>query len=212
MHPYDKTYFDYQKIAGNIGGQINLTKFTGFVKPTDTVLDFGCGGGYLLKNLPCKKKLGVEINPVARATCAENGLREIYENFQPINTNSVDLVISNHALEHVEEPLSILREIHRVLRPGGKVVLYLPYDDYRNAKIYNPKNVNFHLYTWNVQLIGNCLDRAGFKNIQSRVYVHAWPKHYNFFFGRLPRPVFDFVCLLTSIRKNRRQVMAVAEK
>jgi SAM-dependent methyltransferase len=38
-----------------------------------------------------------------------------------IADEAVDLVISCHALEHVESPIHILRELRRVLRPGGKI-------------------------------------------------------------------------------------------
>lgn len=42
---YDKKYFDWQKTIGEFGGKANLFKFEDNIKNTDTVLDFGCGGG-----------------------------------------------------------------------------------------------------------------------------------------------------------------------
>lgn len=59
---YDHDYFKWQKSLGEFGGWANLSKFSEFIKETDSVLDFGCGGGFLLKNLNCKKKFGIEIN------------------------------------------------------------------------------------------------------------------------------------------------------
>ena len=43
----------------------NFHTFSDFIKETDKVLDFGCGGGYLLNELNCADKYGVDINPVA---------------------------------------------------------------------------------------------------------------------------------------------------
>jgi SAM-dependent methyltransferase len=45
---------------------------------------------------------------------------------QPIASESYDLVLSSHTLEHVANPLRALREWMRVLRPGGALVLVLP--------------------------------------------------------------------------------------
>jgi hypothetical protein len=41
-------------------------------------------------------------------------------------TESVDLIIASHVLEHVQDDKVALRELHRVLRPGGAVVLLVP--------------------------------------------------------------------------------------
>jgi hypothetical protein len=38
------------------------------------VLHFGCGGGYLLPNIDCQAKLGLEVNPVARAEANNPGV------------------------------------------------------------------------------------------------------------------------------------------
>ena len=44
-----------------------------------------------------------------------------------LETGSVDLLIANHVLEHVEDDLKALTEIRRVLKPGGRTVLQTPY-------------------------------------------------------------------------------------
>ena len=50
MTYYDKNYFDWQKQIGVLGGSLNKFKFESHVKDTDILMDFGCGGGYLLNN------------------------------------------------------------------------------------------------------------------------------------------------------------------
>jgi SAM-dependent methyltransferase len=45
----------------------------------------------------------------------------------PFEDDSFDTVVSFHVLEHVDDPWAAVREIHRVLRPGGHVVLGLPF-------------------------------------------------------------------------------------
>lgn len=55
---YKKDYFDWQKEIEKIGGKLNMFKFENEVKETDVLLDFGCGGGYLLDNFKNSKKIG----------------------------------------------------------------------------------------------------------------------------------------------------------
>ncbi|HEY4396918.1 MAG TPA: class I SAM-dependent methyltransferase [Acidimicrobiia bacterium] len=48
------------------------------------------------------------------------------DDLSPFGNSSVDFVIANHLLEHVEDPIGALLEFERVLRPGGVVYLGLP--------------------------------------------------------------------------------------
>ena len=54
MH-YDANYFRWKKEIHEMGGEAELFKFRQFVNPGDTVLDFGCGGGFILKNIDCRR-------------------------------------------------------------------------------------------------------------------------------------------------------------
>ena len=58
---YDETYFDWQRNQGLFGGRKNRATFAPYVQPTDCVLDFGCGGGYLLAQIDVAQSGGVRV-------------------------------------------------------------------------------------------------------------------------------------------------------
>ncbi|WPL18304.1 biotin biosynthesis protein BioC [Thiorhodovibrio winogradskyi] len=45
----------------------------------------------------------------------------------PFETNTFDLLLANHVLEHVDAPVMALTEIQRVIKPGGHAILQTPY-------------------------------------------------------------------------------------
>lgn len=51
----------------------------------------------------------------------------------PFEDSTFDLVIANHVLEHVDDDLKALAEVHRVLKPGGHAILQTPY----SAKLHH---------------------------------------------------------------------------
>ena len=74
---YNKEYFDWHKQISRFGAKANKFKFENEINKSDHVLDFGCGGGYLLSGLDCDKKYGIEINPPAIEEAKKNGI-EVY--------------------------------------------------------------------------------------------------------------------------------------
>jgi SAM-dependent methyltransferase len=206
-------YFAWQSAKQDVGGRIEARKFLPYVKLSDTVLDFGCGGGFTLSNIPCARRIGVEINPAARAVAQRKGL-ECYSELDAVPDQTADVVISNHALEHVPYPIAALREMVRVLKSSGLLVLVLPLDDWRTQPFYDSSDINHHLYTWTPLLIGNALSEGGFQadSIQVRVLTHAWFPGYDRAFRTLPAWLFDFGCRMYSALRKRRQLLALAHK
>jgi SAM-dependent methyltransferase len=207
---YDATYFDWQASIGEFGGWANLAKFLPYLKETDEVLDFGCGGGFLLRNIACRKRVGVEVNPSALSAAVGNGI-EGYRSVDDVPDRYVDVVISNHALEHTLRPLDELRTLRQKLRPGGRIVFVVPCESIRMK--YKPNDVSHHLYTWSPLSLGNLFAEAGFTVIESRPYIHKWPPGYRQLARVVGRKTFDLVCRIYGhLERSWFQVRVIGHK
>lgn len=209
MVQYNKDYFDWQKNIGAFGGVANLFKFDPYIKSEDTVLDFGCGGGFLLHNLQVRAKAGVEINPEARKAAVEQEIK-VYPSIDEVPDDFATVVISNHALEHVYCPYDTLKALLPKIKDGGQIVFVVPHQ--KPDEAYIEDDVNQHLYTWNPLTLGNLAKAAGYVNIQADVIQHAWPPKYQQLYQKHGQKKFDRICKKHARKKKIYQVRVVASK
>jgi len=202
-------YFGWQSRIGDAGAVLNRWKFESHISSEQVVVDFGCGGGSLLAGFEARRRIGVEVGDAARAAAAARGL-ETVASAAELESESADLVISNHALEHVLDPVTELQELRRALRPGGRLVLWLPLDDWRSERRHDPDDVNHHLYAWTPLLLGNLLAETGFEVHECRVVASAWLAWYTRLSQVLPRPLYRALTRVTAVCLRRRQLAAVA--
>lgn len=171
---YNAKYFnDYQKKIGEFGGLANKFKFEKYIKKEDSILDFGCGGGFLLKNLNAKFKQGIEINPIARNYCINELKIDCYESIDEIENNSIDVIISNHALEHTSDPFNIISILYQKLKKNGKIIFVVPLDSFLYK--YYENDVNKHLYSFSPMNLGNLFFANKFKVLKTGIIYHKWP-------------------------------------
>lgn len=204
---YDEKYFDWQKKVGTFGGKANLFKFEQYISPDSVVLDVGCGGGYLLEAIQCRKKYGVEINEAARNVANAKGIicEECIDN---IPSDSVDIIISNHCLEHVTNPYEMLVGLKRVLHKNGKVIFVVPNE---NSFQINENDRDMHLYTWNPQQLANLFSVAGYKVVRADSIKHKWVPKYLLVQRLGGWKIFHFLCKLwCRIRRTGYQTRVVA--
>jgi SAM-dependent methyltransferase len=69
---------------------------------------------------------GLDLDPDARSNDALAAIAIFDGERFPFSAASFDLCVSNYVVEHVRDPALHLREVHRVLRPGGAYVLRAP--------------------------------------------------------------------------------------
>lgn len=207
---YDDNYFSRQALIGNFGGWADLSKFNKFISEDDDVLDFGCGGGYLLRNLQCHRKVGIESNKLAAEKAKQNAI-EIYSNSKDVPDNYVDKIISNNALEHTLQPFDEIKTLYLKLRKGGKIVFVVPCESI--SKAYRADDINHHLYSWSPMSLGNLFTEAGYILIESKPYIHKWPPYYKTIAKLGGRTFFEITCRIYGrIERSWFQVRAIAEK
>ena len=192
---YNAEYFQWQKDIGFFGGRVNKRKFESYIKPSDKVIDFGCGGGYLLANLKCHEKLGIEVNPEARKNAAKLGINAV-ATIDEVPNDWADVIISNNALEHTHYPLKELEGLYHKLKPGGKIIFVVPCENI--SYHYVPEDVNQHMYSWSPMCAGNLFTLAGFQVTESKPYMHKWPRRYTLWYRLLGESLFHRLCQLWS--------------
>jgi len=207
---YNQEYFNWYKKIGEFGGVINKSKFEKYIDKNDIVLDFGCGGGYLIKELNCKEKHGVEINPTAIEVAKKN-LVKIIDNSNDLENNYYDKIISNHCLQHCENPFIELKNLYKCLKKNGLIILVTSCAN-KNLS-YKPNDINYQLYSWSPMNLGNLLDAAGFELIEIKKLNFKWIPKYEFLYKILNNKIFNFLCYLYSLTNTKiTQIIAIGKK
>jgi SAM-dependent methyltransferase len=105
--------------------------FQRYIQPTDTVLDVGAGYCEFINHIVCARKIALDLNEDT-PRYANPGVQVVqcYSNaMTPLSDSSVDVAFASNFFEHMPTKtifLQTLREIHRVLRPGGKLLILQP--------------------------------------------------------------------------------------
>ena len=111
------------------------------------ILDVGCGSAWLADHF--SNYTGIDSAPEAVAAAGERGrsvtLVRVEEGL-PFEDESFDGIVLKDVLEHLDEPVAAVREVRRVLRPGGQVFASSPdaqrwvWDDYTHVRPFTRKS------------------------------------------------------------------------
>lgn len=197
----NKTYFDrwaesydqgrisrwFQYTQGLTVGLMNL-------KPQSRVLDVGCGTGFAVfllgSMLPEGKSCGIDISAEmiaqARAKVSDDfkGRVEFHQASSdniPYPSGEFDYIMCTNSFHHYPDPLQVLGEMRRLLKPGGQVVILDNAVDLSRytwlwdhiLRIVEKGHVRYYR-SWE---IGEMLDRAGFELVELRHLKNEFMKH-----------------------------------
>lgn len=206
---YDEQYFAWQKNMGEFGGKVKANLFKPYIKEDMKVVEFGSGGGYLLHNISAKEKIGIEINDAARAAAKEIGIKSI-KNISDLPDGYADIVISTSVLEHVEDPMRVLKELRNKLKDGGKIVFHVPNESCNTE--YERSEVNNHFYSWNCLNLGNLFKAAGYFVYSVEKIQEVWPKYFFEIKKEVSSELFQALCEIGGRAYDTNNCIIVAYK
>ena len=139
------------------------------------LLEVGSGFGYLLAKFREEGWAVTGCDPwraactFARTTHGIDAISTILEN-AGIPDDTFDVVILNHVIEHMTDPLQSLREIRRVLKPRGHLVIETPRYDTLMFKLLGRRerslSCDAHIYFFTSESLGKLYGLAGFRKIK----------------------------------------------
>jgi SAM-dependent methyltransferase len=134
-------YFDWHEQPGY------YRDVTRHFEPGARLLDVGCGTGWLADHFA--DYTGLDGSPDAVAAATERrrnvALHDVSEPL-PFEDASFDAVVMKDLLEHVPDPVALVHEVRRVLRPGGRAFASSPdaqrwvWDDYTHRRPFTRKS------------------------------------------------------------------------
>lgn len=183
---YDEDYWNWQKSMGKIGGKLEAWKFREHIKPGSSCLDFGAGGGFLLNVLYmeglCTDVKGIEINPHAIKSSKKDFNIILYPKIEFILDNSIDIIFSNHALEHALCTWCELVRLKYKLKQNGKIIFVVPSASNTDDVYQGTPDVNNHLHSWSPNTLANLFNMAGYVVDNVVILKHQWPENAEFIF------------------------------
>ena len=112
-------------------------------------LDVGCGVGIFL-SFGSEKSIGLDINPYNIKKINSNKNSKAFlinkDGTFPIKDSSINTIICDQVIEHIDDPNKILSEISRIIKKNGRIIIGLPMEkgykaDPDHKKFYNIKTI-----------------------------------------------------------------------
>lgn len=147
-------------------------------QPGARLLDVGCGNGTFLclARLAGWNVVGVDFDPKAVETARNHGLDARQGSIDVLDPGkeSFDGITLSHAIEHVHDPIRLLRQCHALLRPGGWIWLETPNIEAQGHQLYGSNWRGLepprHLVLFSRTSLLQALEQAGFQTAQDQPY------------------------------------------
>jgi len=140
-----------------------------YINPDSECLELGCASGYFLETIRphIKKVSGIETHTLLKKYCQDLGIR-MFDSLTECPYNSFDIVFMFFLLEHIGDPVKYLREVKRVLKDGGKIIIVVPNVDDALFRLYDAPGFRAfyftpaHQFYYSKATLADLIQKAGF--------------------------------------------------
>jgi SAM-dependent methyltransferase len=159
---YQKSKHAISPKAFEYVAKMRANKFAKWVDTHNVVLEFGVGSGWNLKYLACREKSGYDVCPKPQTLDTSidfsNDIIDFYGKF--------DKIICHHVIEHTENPVKMLNDMKKTINDSGIIIIFVPLEQGRKYRKFTASDNDHHLFSWNVQTLGNLLDSQNFSVLE----------------------------------------------
>ena len=175
---YDSSYHVFTSVPQDVDEEVAALERGGEdryrhvrIVPGSDFLDVGCGIGDQVAVMAALgvSARGVELNPIAVGVCRKRGLDVFCGTLAAAAyaDGTFDDLSLSHVLEHIPEPLPLLKECYRVLKPGGELVIAVPnvrsliFE--KTGRDWVNLDLPRHLHHFSPSSLGKAVEAVGFR-------------------------------------------------
>lgn len=162
----------------------------------ETVLDFGCSTGHLLTQIQgnAKKVMGHELNKKEVEFCRDKLGLDVSDTplEERFSEGTFDLITMVFVLEHIAEPVDLLMDLKKFLKPGGSFIILVPNAQDALLSFYNiPEFASFyfcveHLFYYTPETIKRLFALAGLDGDIETLQEYPIGNHLNWGYYKKP--------------------------
>jgi methionine biosynthesis protein MetW len=146
------------------------------IKPGARLLDVGCGAGSFLKKMEKygMEVYGVDFSEIAVSKAKMSGLNVFQGSLEEAKFSEeyFDVITLNHVFEHLHDPTNTLRELKRILKVEGTIIIGVPNINAIGYKIFGSNYVQIdtprHLFLFSYKVLEAFVKKVGLKIFKRR--------------------------------------------
>jgi len=140
-------------------------------RPDNLLIDIGCGRGDYLKRMKDLgwNVLGIEPDTASVALAKKKGIPVVNGTLDEarLPEDTADQITMQHVIEHLSNPAAAIHECFRLLRKGGRLVIYTPNNESLGSRVFQRSWLSLdpprHLFVFSSRSMASLLKKSSFR-------------------------------------------------